>query len=254
MGRRTAFTITSTFARLARLGVCLALAWVSALPAQAQSAANALPGKTIEVKTPQDAWQVRRKSTLQLIRALQSKDTPKAEYDKALKAFDDILTAYDKNPAGITPMEGMDLMQVFYIPNEQNFPVQLQALAFLATSGWYDALRFADESGRAEIINNEEFFKRALMVKKDAFIAFMEKQPQEAAAAVAEGIQFAERLRDATYYDRRWPASYGLMRMRCGMGGKAKCPVPEALPKKEWPQAFKEAADRVTRYYRINKD
>lgn len=254
MGQRAAFTITPTLARLAPLATCLVLAWTAALPAHAQSAAKGMPGKTIEVKTPQDAWQMRRKSTLQLIRALQSKDTSKAEQEKAYKVFDGILTAFDKNPAAVTPMEGMDLMQVFYIPNEDNFPTQLQVLAFLATSGWYDALRFADESGRAEIASNEEFFKRALMVKKDAFIAFMEKQPQEAAKAVAQGVQFAEDLRDTTYYDRRWPASYGLMRMQCGMEGKTKCPAPEALPEKEWPQAFKEAAARVTRYYRINKD
>lgn len=254
MGQRTASTITSTFVRLGSLVACLALAWAAVLPSHAQSAAKALPAKTIEVKTPQDAWQIRRSSTIQIIRTLQNKGTPKAEHDKALKAFDDILTAFDKNPAGITPMEGMDLMQVFYISNEDNFPAQLQVLAFLATSGWYDALRFADESGRAEISNNEEFFKRALMVKKDAFVSFMETQPQEAAKAVATGIQVAEGLRDTTHYDRHWPASYGLMRMQCGMEGKTKCPVPEALPKKEWPQAFKEAADRVTRYYRINKD
>ena len=197
---------------------------------------------------------MRRKNTLKLIRTLQNKDTPKAEYDKVYKVVDDILTAFDKNLAGITPMEGMDLMQVFYIPNEDSFAGQLQVLAFLATSGWYDALRFADESGRAEIVNNEEFFRRALMVKKDAFIGFMEKQPQEAAKAVEKGIQYAQDLRDSTNYDRRWPASYGLMRMQCGMEGKTKCPVPLALAEKEWPQAFKEAADRVTRYYRINKD
>lgn len=259
MSHRTPYTLSATFARFSSLAVGLALAWAAALPAQAQAVKNqssgkALPGQTIEVKTPQDAWQVRRKNTLQLIRALESKKLPKAEDDKAMKAFDDILTAFDKNPLNITPMEGMDLMQVYYVPNEDNFVELLKILSLLATSGWYDALRFADESGRAEIVNNEGFFKRALLVKKDAFVTFMEKQPKEAAAAVAWGVEFAGNFRSTSYYDRRWPVSYGLMRMQCGMEGKTQCPTPEALPEKEWPKAFEEAAARVTRYYRVNKD
>lgn len=254
MGQRAATSFTSSFSRFVPLAACLALIGSVVVPVHAQSAAKALPGKTIEVNTPQDAWQLRRTSTLQLIGILQRKDTPKPEYEKAFKAFDDILTAFDKNPTGITPMESMDLMQVSYIPNEDNFPDQLALLALFATAGWYDALRFADESGRAEIVNNEAFFKRALMAKKDGFIAFMEKQPLEAAKAVARGIRIAEATRDTAQYDRRWPASYGLMRLQCGMEGKTSCPTPKAMPESEWPQAFKEAAARVTRYYRINKD
>jgi hypothetical protein len=261
MTNNTPLTARSTFARRASVAAGLALACAAALPVhaqgqskQAQFGGKGLPGETIVVRTSQDAWQIRRNSTLQLIRALESKKLPKAEDEKAIRAFDDILTAFDKNPLNITPMEGMDLMQVYYIPNEDNFIAFLKILSLLTTSGWYDALRFADESGRAEIIHNEGFFKRALLVKKDAFVAFMEQQPQEAAAAVAWGVEFASRFRSADDYDRRWPASYGLMRMQCGMEGKTKCLTPEALPEREWPQAFDEAAARVTRYYRINKD
>ena len=266
MTHNTLPTFRPTVARLASVATGLALAWAAALPAhaqgqsaqgqpkQAQSVGKGLPGETIVVKTPQDAWQMRRASTLQLIRALESKKLPKAEDDKATRAFDDILTAFDKNPLNITPMEAMDLMQVYYVPNEDNFVEFLKILSLLTTSGWYDALRFADESGRAEIMHNEAFFKRALLVKKDAFVAFMTQHPQEAAAAVAWGVEFAGRFRSADFYDRRWPASYGLMRMQCGMDGKNQCPTPQALPEKEWPQAFEEAAVRVTRYYRINQD
>lgn len=96
------------------------------------------------------------------------------------------------------------------------------------------------------------FCSIALLVKKNAFITYMEKQPQEAAIAVADGIQFADQLRNAAYYDRNWPASYGRLRMQCGIEGK--CAAPEVLPEKEWPQAFQEAVARVTRYYRINKN
>jgi hypothetical protein len=43
-----------------------------------------------------------------------------------------------------------------------------------ASPGWYDALSFG--SGRAEIVNNEGFFKRALVLagkqKVDDFVSF----------------------------------------------------------------------------------
>jgi hypothetical protein len=45
-----------------------------------------------------------------------------------------------------------------------------------ASLGWYDALRFGSESGRAEIVNNEGFFKRTLILagkqKVDDFLSF----------------------------------------------------------------------------------
>jgi hypothetical protein len=45
-----------------------------------------------------------------------------------------------------------------------------------ATLGWYDPLSFGSESGRAEIVNNEGSFKRALVLagkqKVDDFLSF----------------------------------------------------------------------------------
>lgn len=248
---------TRAFGRGARgllLAAAMATSLFSMLPAWAQTPAKPAPGKTVEVKTQRDPWQVRRSETLRLISLLSNKATPKAESEKAYQAFDAILTRFDKNPLEFTPMEGMDLMQVYYIPKEEQYAVQLSILAFLATSGWYDALRFGDESGRAEIVNNEEFFKRALMAKRDGFIAFMEQQPQEAAKAVADGISWAFASSESNFYDRRWPASYGLLRMQCALAGSSSCQGPKPMAQDQWPQAFDEAAARVTRYYRINKN
>lgn len=215
-------------------------------------------GKTVVVETPQDAWQTRRTQTISAIRILRDESADKAQREEARKSFDATLTRFEKDSFSFTPMEAMDLFQVFYVPNEPGkMEGLLKLVAIQATLGWYDALRFADESGRAEIVNNEAFFKRALMVRKDEFIEFLEKEPAKAANSVAQAIQIARRVsqQDAlVHYDVRWPASYGLMRMQCGMEGAKTCLKPTEMPKKDWPAAFTEAAARVTRYYRINKD
>lgn len=214
-------------------------------------------GKTVIVDTPQDAWQKRRQQTLGWVRTFQNDKLDKAQREAAYRQFDQVLTAFDKNPFGITPMEAMDLLQLYYIPSENNMlESQLLIVSAVATVGWYDALRFADESGRAEIVNNEEFFKRAIFQRKDEFIRFLTEQPQKAAEAVRKGIATAQALvqRNAIAYDPHWPASYGLMRMQCGLQGAKTCASPRAKPEAEWSAAWDEAAARVTRYYRINKD
>lgn len=215
-------------------------------------------GQTVVVETPRDAWQTRRAQTIAVIRILQDESADRARREEARQKFDATLTRFEKDTFSITPMEAMDLFQVFYVPNEPGrMENLLQLVAMQATLGWYDALRFADESGRAEIVNNEAFFKRALMVRKDEFIAFLEKEPAKAAKAVASAVQVARKFSQneaMVHYDMHWPASYGLMRMQCGLEKSKTCARPDELPKKDWPAAFEEAAARVTRYYRINKD
>ena len=213
-------------------------------------------GKTVVVETQVDAWQVRRKQTIEWIQAASNEKLGKSQREAAYKKFDDVLTHFDKNLFGITPMEAMDLMQIFYIPNEAGkMETQLTLVAALATAGWYDALRFADESGRAEIVNNEEFFKRSLMTRKDEFIAFLTDEPEKAAKAVAQGIHYARVAQEGHIkYDPHWPASYGLLRMQCGLSGAKTCKKPAEMPAKNWPAAFDDAAARVTHYYRLNKN
>lgn len=214
-------------------------------------------GKTVAVEAPQDAWQKRRQQTLEWIRIYQNDKLGKAQREAAYGQIDKVLNAFDKNPFGITPMEAMDLMQLFYIPSEDNaLEAQLRMVSTIATLGWYDALRFADESGRAEIVNNEQFFKRAIFQRKDEFIRLLTEQPEKAAEAVGKGIATAQAIarRNAIGYAPQWPASYGLMRMQCGLQGAKTCAKPRPLPEADWPTAWDEATARVTRYYRLNKD
>jgi hypothetical protein len=215
-------------------------------------------GQTVVVETPRDAWQNRRAQTIAVIRTLQDENADKAQREEARKSFDATLTRFEKDSFSVTPMEAMDLFQVFYVPNEPGkMEGLLRLVAIQATLGWYDALRFADESGRAEIVNNEAFFKRALLARKDEFIEFLEKEPAKAASSVTQAIQIARRASQSDavlHYDVRWPASYGLLRMQCGLQASKKCPKPVELSKKDWPAAFEEAAARVTRYYRVNKE
>ena len=131
------------------LGLVLA-SFLSSLPAVAQTV-----GKTVVVDAPSDAWQVHRKQTLEWVRTFNNDKLPKSQREAAYKKFDAALTQFDKNLFSITPMEAMDLMQIFYVPNEDGkMETQLTLVAAIAAAGWYDALRFADESGRAEIANN----------------------------------------------------------------------------------------------------
>lgn len=222
--------------------------------ASAQTAPSA--GQTVVVNTPKDAWQKRREQTIEVLLTLQDANAGKSRIDEARQKFDAILTQYEKDAFSLTPMEAMDLFQVYYVPNEAGrMELLLKLVAIQTTLGWYDALRFADESGRAEIVNNEAFFKRALMVRKDEFIEFLQKEPAKAAGAVSSAIEIARRASQTesmVHYDVRWPASYGLMRMQCGLEGAKSCTRPKEMPRKDWPAAFDEAAARVTQYYRIN--
>ena len=233
--------------------VAMATIALSAL-AHTPMAAAQQAGKTVVVDAPSDAWQARRKQTLDFVRTFNNEKLSKPQREAAYKKFDAVLTQFDKNLFSVTPMEAMDLMQIFYVPNEAGkMEAQLTLVAAIATAGWYDALRFADESGRAEIANNEEFFKRALMTRKDEFIRYLSDEPQAAAKAVATGINYARMAQDGMLkYDVRWPASYGLLRMQCGLSGAKTCPKPAEMAQKDWPAAFEQSAAKVTHYFRIN--
>lgn len=123
--------------------------------------------------------------------------------------------------------------------------------------GWYDALRFADDSGRAEIIDNEFFFNRAYRLGGQQQIQllsdFLTTQPQQAAQAVQAGIAMARNARArGDKYDEHWPTAYGLQRMMCGLEGKKDCPKPPAMPQAQWDGAFAKAVATVENYYRDN--
>ncbi|MBI3444058.1 MAG: hypothetical protein HY055_01505 [Magnetospirillum sp.] len=155
--------------------------WGASALAADRPAGKELPGQTIEIKLEPQAWQTRRAETANVIGAIEaSKGKNKAAMDR----FDAILTAFEKDPVSITPMEAMDLYAVFYVPNEsdKNMAGVLQMVSAFAVLGWYDSLRFADESGRAEIINNERFFNRAFTISGEAttkkLMDYLHKHPK----------------------------------------------------------------------------
>lgn len=239
---------------LLKPSVASALALCTLLSPMAQAQLQPPPASsTVIISVPKDAWQVRRLATFDLLRTNNNEKLSTEVRSAAYKQFDAVLTAYDNDPLAFTPMEAVDLMEIYYMQEEGKIAMQTSLVAMWSTLGWYDALRFADESGREEILSNEEFFKRAIMVRKDDFIKFITNEPKAAAEAVAKGIRMAESVQgDRIHYDVRWPASYGLLRMQCGLQKLKTCEVPTPLPKAKWPEAFDEAAAKVTRYYRNN--
>ena len=214
--------------------------------------------KIVRVQTLQDAWQVRRAETRAFITAIGSENVTQAQHASALSGFDSRLTAAEKGE--LTPIETMEMFQVFYIPKElqkrpARFDMLLRIVAAQATIGWYDALRFADDSGRSEISNNEAFFTLAFDKSTPDFFQFMKEQPDQAAAAVKAGIQDARDRIAAKQisYDPTWPASYGMSRTLCAMNSAKTCEGPTPRPAGEWPALLDQAAQRVSTFYRAAK-
>jgi hypothetical protein len=150
--------------------------------------------EVIHVQTPKDGWQVRRAQTHTLINTLSNPNASQAEKADAMHDFDARLTAAEKGE--LTPIETMELLRVFYVPQElhnspPHFDTLLRTIAAQATLGRYDALRFADASGRAEISVNESFFTMPFGDNARDFIQFVKDQPELANAAIEQGIQDA---------------------------------------------------------------
>lgn len=193
-------------------------------------------------------WQERRVKFLKAVQGTRE-GNPTARSE-----FNDVLTEFDTRPFGRTPMENMEILGVFYVPN-QGIEAALPYIVVNAVLGWYDALRFASESGRAEIFSNEGFFKKALILGGPEMAAksvkFLEGNPERIAQLLAQGFLFAEKIRDTSSYDRQWPTAYGLERINCAQG--YSCINPPSMPKDQWDKAWGEAKRRVGSYYQIGK-
>lgn len=228
----------------------LAVGAVPSIPAAQNS-----PGKTIEVHVEPQPWQVRRAEFFKIVSAIQ---TSKGADRQAMAKLDAFLTNLEKNPVSITPMEAMDVWGVFYVPREgaTQMKMIMTVISTYATLGWYDALRYASASGRAEILHNERFFLRPFVLASPQGIKYLKDfivhHPKEAEEAVAVGIRNARKARQGIRLDEDWPTAYGLERMQCGLEGKKDCSKPPAMPKEKWDTAFEEAVAGVQRYYRDN--
>jgi hypothetical protein len=194
------------------------------------------------------AWQVRRAKLDQAILGARQNNAD------ALKQFDQMLTEMEQHPLARTPLEALDIIGSYYLPNE-GIESSLGLIVTQLTLGWYDVLRFASPSGRAEIIDNEQFFKRALVLSgkdvTDKSFEFLKNHQDRVSQLVTEGLSYADRFRDTTDYDRQWPTAYGLERILCASGDAGKCNV-SLLPKDQWDTAWAKSKQAVSDYF-LNK-
>jgi hypothetical protein len=199
---------------------------------------------------PLQEWQVRREKLDHVINGARQNDPD------SLKQFNQILTEMEQHPHDRTPMEVLDVLGTYYVPNEGLEPT-LPVIATQLVLGWYDALRFGTHSGRAEILDNEQFFKRAMVLSgkdvTDKSLRFLNEHQDRVAQLVAEGIKAAEPFRDVQSYDRKWPSAYGLERMLCASGDAEKCNASPALPKDQQDKAWEDSKKAVTDFFVIKR-
>jgi hypothetical protein len=190
------------------------------------------------------AWKIRRLERLKVIKDALAPNAAKS------RAFDQLLTNFERHQVAQTPLENMDLLGLFYARSE-GIAKALPVIVMSATLGWYDALRFGSASGQAEIVNNEMFFKLAFVLagktRIDEYLEFAKSHPEEIQAAINQGLGFAETFRNSEY-DRRWPTAYGLERMTCALGGA--CAAPAEAPQSQWNGLWDQAKLRVKTYYK----
>ena len=195
---------------------------------------------------PLQEWQVRRAQLDHAIIGARQNDPD------ALKQFDQMLTEMEKRPHDRTPLEVLDVVGTYYMPNE-GIESSLTVLVTQLVLGWYDVLRFASPSGRAEIIDNEQFFKRALVLSgkdvTDRSFKFLNDNQDRVSQLVKKGVLYADEFRDTPSYDRQWPTAYGLERILCASGEAEQCKAPPSLPKDQWDAAWAESKKAVTDYF-----
>jgi hypothetical protein len=215
--------------------------------ARAQSPGVNLPGPKVTIAVPQQPWQVRSAEFRKTLKAANANDVD------AVKAMDAVLTQFEAQPFARTPMENMDILGSLYIPKSQPQPTLILVSANAAL-GWYDALRFGSESGRSEIVNNDKFFARALLLSgttaTSKFREFMKENPDLARTSVLQGLAIADKERKNPHYDVHWPTAFGLERMICAEGGS--CAPPKEMPADQWDKAWEDAKKRVSAYFTVD--
>jgi len=152
-------------------------------------------------------WQVRRAGYEGIVERLRRGDV------SAGKEFDAVFTDFDTQVFARTPIENLEILGDLYIPKQGVDPA-LSVVVQNLVLGWYDALRFASESARAEIVNNEGSFKVAFIRRAgtDAThkaIDSIQSHPDRVHELIAQGIAVADKYKETTNYDkwagdRRW--------------------------------------------------
>jgi hypothetical protein len=207
----------------------------------------AMPGATVQVSAPQQAWQARRAATLAALTGAGKRDP------EAIKALRAIVAQHEARPLDTTPMENADLLGALYVPRD-GVEATLPAVVSNLVLGWYDALRFTSKSGQAEIVDNEEFFTRAYRLGGADVIgkaaAFIRENPEKVRTLVAQGIALAEKARPACAYDPHWPSAYGMERMMGALGGDGSL---KEVPAAQWDQAWEAAKVRVRTFFGLSE-
>jgi len=210
--------------------------------ARADDGTAAVPAATPHTQLAPQPWQERRAQFAKIVGGVRAKDAV------ALKQFDDVLTEFDTKPLARTPLENMEILGVYYLPREGVEKV-LPAVVLNAVLGWYDALRFGSQSGRAEISSN--LFKMAFVVAgpdaSNKAAKFFDERPERTEQLVAQGIAMATAHKDDPHYDHHWPTAFGLERIICAQQGP--CEEIKALPENQWDEAWSQAQQRVRAYY-----
>jgi hypothetical protein len=223
------------------VGVIVALLVGSASAQPAGDAPENVEARRLE----RQPWQERRAQFEASVAAL-ARGEPGASAE-----IERVLAAMERAPFTRTPMENMEILGAFVAPRvgaEEALPL----IAANAALGWYDALRFASESGRAEILEYEGFFAKPFRVAGPRFAAeaqaLLKEYPKRAAERIDRGLALADSVRPAPPYDPGWPTAYGLERIVCGLYRGRCAPVP-ALPRERWDEAWTSAKARVRLYY-----
>lgn len=208
--------------------------------------ATAAAAQEVLKAPPLQPWQERRAQLDKTLRLAANGDAA------GLKQFEQVLVDFDSAPFARTPIENLEIFGAYYLPN-QGAQAALPSIVTFLVLGWYDTLRFASSSGKAEIANNEQFFDKAFVLVNPDVTAkartFLQSHPQEVAKLVAQGFGYAEKSRELDTYDRRWPSAYGLERVICASGGD--CKAAASLPKEQWDKAWLDAKNQVSQYFNV---
>lgn len=93
---------------------------------------------------PLQPWQVRREQLDHTITGARQNDPA------AMQQLDPILTELEQHPLGRTPIEVLDIVGSYYVPNE-GIDSSLSVIVTQLVLGWYDVLRYASRSGARKL-------------------------------------------------------------------------------------------------------
>jgi hypothetical protein len=200
---------------------------------------------TATTPSAQFSWQTREAAFLNLVQRYKTGDVA------AQKEIGEYLAEYEKHPMAKTPMENLNILGIFYVP-EDGVEKYLPTIVTNVALGWYDALRFGSESGRSEIASNRHFFKRAYILGGKKTLKevsdFLSKNPDKVHMLVTQGLERAKKWRDTSEYDHQWVTAFGFERTISSTGGYNRI-VP--VPKEKWEECWEAAEKRVREYYGI---